>query len=220
MEITPSTPKKKPPKLINNKNLTVLKAGFVSTKGKQRNNVCQENCLSFQVIFIPFRLHLCVHICCFNQTLNHSRQLLIYQNLFFSRKNWDLWLLCSPGLDFLDMSDPSELDQTTFKFQQQSLDADPLSPPSLGLCTPIIHICIRSTLQVICWFIVLELQTNGIIFPLALPGEFSTDFQALSGYLTDTSAWFEPFEISLCSHFCSSALLQELKSLQEPRHLC
>lgn len=54
----------------------------------------------------------------------------------------------------------------------------------------------------------------------ALPREFSTDFPALSGYLTDTSAWFEPFEISRCSHFCSSVLLQELKSLQELRHLC
>lgn len=56
--------------------------------------------------------------------------------------------------------------------------------------------------------------------PHALPGEFSADFPALSGYLTDTSAWFEPFEISRCSHFCSSVLLQELESLQELRHLC
>lgn len=40
--------------------------------------------------------------------------------------------------------------------------------PCLSLssfCTSIMRIFIRSILQEICWFIVLELQTNGIIFP-------------------------------------------------------
>lgn len=113
------------------------------------------------------------------------------------------------------MSDPSELDQTNSKFQQQSLDADPLSPPS----TPIIHICIRSTLQVICWFIVLELQTNGIIFPSRSSWRIQRWFPGIVGLLDwhfclIWTLW--DFSLQPLLLISSSARTQELAGAQAP----
>lgn len=91
-----------------------------------------------------------------------------------------------------------------------------------GCSHPFCTFFIRSILQVICRFIVSELQTNGIIFPSTASSWRNSALisRHCRGYLTGTSAWFEPFEVSLAAAtsvlISSSAKAQELAGAQAP----
>lgn len=139
-------------------------------KKQKRNNTgdfYEITFLSFQIIFNLFSLHTKLPYLLFLQKCwsTHNNSCLLVKT---PGKNCH----CQPLLGLCRQQTHPCYKCVLSNFSSKAwihiLLSSPAQIPCLSpswFCTSIMRIFIRSILQVICWFIVLELQTNGIIFP-------------------------------------------------------